>query len=60
MNSKAERILSLVCMAAVIAYTISNYLAGRSSIGFVIATIAFIGLPMLNILRLLLNQDDDK
>ena len=30
------------------------------AIGFVIAAIAFIGLPMLNILRLLLNQDDDK
>ena len=58
MNSKAGRIVSLLCMAGVIAYTIANYMSGRSSIGFVIAAIVLIGIPMMNILRMMLDGDE--
>ena len=58
MNSKVRHLVSLVCMAAVIAYTVYNYASGRSSIGFVIAAVVLIGLPMMNILRLMINGEE--
>ena len=60
MNSQAGRIVSLVTMAAVIAYTVMNYLSGRSSIGFVLAAVLFIGMPMVNIIRLMLDERKNK
>ena len=58
MNSRIRLIVSLVCMVAVIAYTVINYAAGRSSFGFVLAAVVLIGLPMMNIIRLLINGED--
>jgi hypothetical protein len=45
-------------MAMVIGYTIFNYMSGRSSIGFVLAAVVFIGIPMMNILRMMLNGEE--
>ena len=59
MNSKASRIVSLLCMAAVLAYTVFNYYTGRSSIGFVVAAVLVIGLPMMNIIKLMIQEKDD-
>ena len=59
MNSKAGRIVSLLCMAAVLAYTIFNYYTGRSSIGFVVAAILCIGLPMMNMIKLMIQEKDE-
>ena len=59
MNSNAGRIVSLVVMAAVIAYTLFNYYTGRSSIGFVIAALLVIGLPMMNIIKLMVEERDN-
>lgn len=59
MNSTLSRIAALVAMAAVIVYTLYNYYTGRSSIGFVIAALLVIGLPMMNIIKLMLRDKDD-
>ena len=59
MNSKEGRIVSLLCMAAVLAYTVFNYYTGRSSIGFVVAAVLVIGLPMMNIIKLMIQEKDD-
>ena len=59
MNTKAGRIVSIVVMAAVIAYTVFNYYSGRCSIGFVIAAILVIGLPMMNIIKLMIQEKDE-
>ena len=59
MNSNAGRIVSLIVMAAVIAYTLFNYYTGRSSIGFVIAALLVIGLPMMNIIKLMIEERDN-
>ena len=59
MNSKAGRIVSLLCMAAVLAYTVFNYYTGRSSIGFVVAAVLVIGLPMMNIIKLMIQEKDE-
>lgn len=59
MNSKVGRIVSLLCMAAVLAYTVFNYYTGRSSIGFVVAAVLVIGLPMMNIIKLMIQEKDD-
>ena len=59
MNSKAGRIVSLLCMAAVLAYTVFNYYTGRSSIGFVVAAVLVIGLPMMNIIKLMIQEKED-
>ena len=59
MISKAGRIVSLLCMAAVLAYTVFNYYTGRSSIGFVVAAVLVIGLPMMNIIKLMIQEKDD-
>ena len=58
MNSKAGRIVAILCMVAVIAYTLYSYYAGRSSIGFVVAAILFIGLPLMNMIRLMIQERD--
>ena len=58
MNTKAGRIVALVCMAAVLAYTVFNYYTGRSSIGFVVAAILCIGIPMLNMIKLMIEEKD--
>ena len=58
MNPKLRLIVSLLCMVAVIAYTVINYLSGRSNFGFVIAAVVCVGLPMMNILRILINGED--
>ena len=60
MNSAAGRIISLVCMAAVLAYTLFNYYTGRSSIGFVIAAVLVIGLPMVNMIKMMIDERGDK
>lgn len=59
MNTKAGRIVALVCMAAVLAYTVFNYYTGRSSIGFVVAAILCIGLPMMNMIKLMIEKKDE-
>ncbi len=59
MNSKEGRIVSLLCMAAVLTYTVFNYYTGRSSIGFVVAAVLVIGLPMMNIIKLMIQEKDD-
>ena len=59
MNTKAGRIVALLCMAAVLGYTVFNYYTGRSSIGFVVAAILFIGLPMMNMIKLMIEQKDE-
>ena len=58
MNSKAGRIVAILCMVAVIAYTLYSYYTGRSSIGFVVAAILFIGLPLMNMIRLMIQERD--
>ena len=59
MNSKSGRIVSLLCMAAVLAYTVFNYYTGRSSIGFVVAAILCIGLPMMTMIKLMIEEKDE-
>ena len=59
MNSKAGRIVALLCMAAVLAYTVFSYCTGRSSIGFVVAAILCIGLPMMNMIKLMIEEKDE-
>ena len=60
MNTPAGRIVSLIVMAAVIAYTLFNYYTGRSSIGFVVAALLVIGLPMTNIIKLMIEEHNEK
>ena len=59
MNSRAGRIVALVCMAAVLGYTVFNYYTGRSSIGFVVAAILCIGFPMMTMIRLMIREKDE-
>ena len=60
MNSTAKHILSILAMAAVIAYTLFNYYTGRSSFGFVVAAVLLIGLPMMNIIRMMIDEHNEK
>ena len=46
-------------MAAVLGYTVFNYYTGRSSIGFVVAAVLVIGLPMMNIIKLMIQEKDE-
>ena len=59
MNTKAGRIVALLCMAAVLVYTVYSYYTGCSSIGFVVAAILCIGLPMMNMIRLMVEGKDE-
>ena len=58
MNSKAGRIVAILCMVAVLCYTVYNYYTGRSSIGFVVAAILCIGFPMMNMIKLMIEEKD--
>ena len=59
MNSRTGRIVALICMAAALAYTVYSYSTGRSSIGFVVAAILCIGFPMMNMIRLMIEEKDE-
>ena len=59
MNSTWGRIVALIAMAAVLVYTVVNYMNGRSSIGHVLIAAVFIGLPMMNMIRLMIRDRDD-
>ena len=59
MNSRTGRIVALVCMVAVLGYTVFNYYTGRSSIGFVVAAVLCIGFPMMNMIRLMIQEKDE-
>ena len=59
MNSRAGRIVAILCMVAVLAYTFFSYYTGRSSIGFVVAAILCIGLPMMNMIKLMIEEKDE-
>ena len=59
MNSRAGRIVAILCMVAVLAYTVFSYYTGRSSIGFVVAAILCIGLPMMNMIKLMIEEKDE-
>ena len=60
MNNTIGRIVALIAMAAVIVYTVVNYLSGRSSLGHVFVAVAVVGLPMMNIIRLMIRERDDQ
>ncbi len=51
MNQKNSRIIALIAMAAVLVYTVINYLNGRADLSTVLIAAAFLGIPMLNILN---------
>ena len=59
MNSTWGRIAALIAMAAVLVYTVVNYMNGRSSIGHVLIAAVFIGLPMMNIIKLMIQEKDE-
>ena len=59
MNSTLGRILALIAMAAVLVYTVVNYLSGSGTIGHVLIATVFIGLPMMNMIRLMIQERDD-
>ena len=59
MNSKVGRIVAILCMVAVIVYTLYSYYTGKSSIGFVVAALVCIGLPMMNMIRLMIQERDE-
>ena len=60
MNSTLGRIVALLAMAAVLVYTVVNYLTGRGTLGHVLIATVFIGLPMMNIIRLMIQDRDDQ
>ncbi len=51
MSQKNSRIIALIAMAAVLVYTVINYLNGRADLSTVLIAAAFLGIPMLNILN---------
>ena len=59
MNSKAGRIVAILCMVAVLAYTVYSYYTGSSSIGFVVAALVCIGIPMMNVIKLMIQERDE-
>ena len=56
MNNTVKLILTLLAIAAVIAYTVSNYVSGRIDAAYLVVCIAIVGIPLVNIIRILLSQ----
>ena len=59
MNSRLGRIVAILCMVAVLAYTVYSYYTGSSSIGFVVAAFVCIGLPMVNMIKLMIQEREE-
>ena len=59
MNSRLGRIVAILCMVAVLAYTVYSYYTGSSSIGFVVAAFVCIGLPMMNMIKLMIQEREE-
>jgi len=56
MKEKTKMILTLVTIAAVMAYTVFNFITGEISMSYFMIFAVILGIPFLNILNLLIQE----
>ena len=60
MNKTAKTLLTLLLMAAVIAYTIYNYISGRTNQTTFLIYMVILGIPFANMIRILIQERDGR
>ena len=60
MNKTAKTLLTLLLMAAVIAYTIYNYLSGGTNQTTFLVYMVILGIPFVNMIRILIQERDGR
>ena len=56
MDNVKKMILTLIFMAAVIAYTVSNYISGKISMTYFVVFMAILCIPFLNMVNILIRE----
>ena len=56
MNNTAKALLTILAMAAVLVYTIVNYINGKTELIFLAVAMAVLGLPMVSMINLLVQE----
>lgn len=56
MNSMPKILTTLVLMAAVLAYTIYNFVTGKTDLTMFLVCTAIIGIPFINMINLLIQE----
>jgi hypothetical protein len=59
-NKTAKTLLTLLLMAAVIAYTIYNYIPGRTNQTTFLVYMVILGIPFVNMIRILIQERDGR
>ena len=60
MNRTPKTLLTLLLMAAVIAYTIYNYVSGKTDQMTFLVYMVILGVPFVNMIRILIQERDDR
>ena len=56
MNNITKSLLTLLLMAAVLGYTIFNYLTGKISMTYFLVFAVILGIPFVNLVNILLQE----
>ena len=56
MNNIKKIILMIIVMVAVIGYTIFNYVSGKTDLVFFLVCIVIVGLPLANMINILIQE----
>ena len=56
MNNITKAILAIIVMVAVLAYTILNYLNGKTEFTMLVVSMAIIGIPLVNMINILIQE----
>ena len=60
MDSKAKGLLVILAMLAALVYTVINYLSGKIDTMFLLVCFAILGIPMMNMINILIRDWKNK
>lgn len=60
MNDVAKALLSILLILAIIAYTVMNYVSGKTDTTMFIVCMAVLCLPLMNMINILIRQWKDR
>ena len=56
MNQITKAILAIIVMVAVLAYTILNYVNGRTEFNMLVVSMVIIGIPLVNMINIVIQE----
>ena len=60
MKNAVKMVLTLLCMVAVLGYTVYNYTMGKTDLTMLMVSVVILGIPFINIIHLLIQELKNK